>query len=126
MYILISQLMGGLEGGAAPTGGSMFSSLVPFIAVFVIFYFLLIRPQQKKQKETKKMLEAIKRGDKIVTIGGIKGTLAEVKKDTVIVKVDDNTKMEFLRSAISDVLNKEEKESKETNDVKESEESESK
>jgi preprotein translocase subunit YajC len=75
--------------------------------MFLIFYFLLIRPQQKKQKEMKKMLEALKKGDKIVTIGGVWGTISEVKEKTVIVKVDDNTKLEFSRDAIGQVVSRE-------------------
>ncbi|MCL2412376.1 MAG: preprotein translocase subunit YajC [Treponema sp.] len=72
-------------------------------AFIAIFYFLLIRPQSKKRKETEKMLSALKKGDRIVTIGGIYGTIHNVRDTTVIVKVDDSTKLEFLRSAISTV-----------------------
>lgn len=86
--------------GAVPMDG-MVSQLVLIGALFAVFYFLLIRPQQKKQKEAQKMLEALKRGDKIETIGGIRGEIVEVKKDSLILKVDDNTKMEFLRTAIA-------------------------
>jgi preprotein translocase subunit YajC len=75
--------------------------------MFLIFYFLLIRPQQKKQKELKKMLESLKRGDKIVTIGGVWGSITEVKEKTVIVKVDDETKLEFSRDAIGQVVSRE-------------------
>lgn len=76
-----------------------------------IFYFLIIRPQNKKQKDTQKMLAALKKGDRVTTIGGIHGTIQSVKENTVIVKVDENSKMEFSRSAISsvDVVAKEEK-----------------
>ena len=77
-------------------------------AWILIFYFLIIRPQRKRDKEAKEMLAAIKKGDKIVTIGGIRGTVAVVKESTVIVKVDDNTRIEFSKNAISSVLNKRE------------------
>jgi preprotein translocase subunit YajC len=77
---------------------------LPFILIIAIFYFLIIRPQNKKQKETQKMLSALKKGDKVVTIGGIHGTISSVKESTVIVKVDDNYKIEFSRSAISSVV----------------------
>ena len=89
-------------------------SLMPLIAIIGIFYFLIIRPQSKKQKETKKMLEALKKGDKIVTIGGIHGVIQTVRENTVIVKVDEDTKLEFSRSAISSVVSvaKEEKDEK--------------
>ncbi|MFW5683629.1 MAG: preprotein translocase subunit YajC [Spirochaetota bacterium] len=92
--------------GADPAAGSasIVPTLITFGLVFVIFYFLIIRPQNKKQKETKKMLEALKKGDRIVTIGGIHGTIQSIKDDTVVLKIDANTKMTFSRSAISNVV----------------------
>jgi preprotein translocase subunit YajC len=94
-------LMAAPEGGTGAAGGGGLISFIPFIAIIAIFYFLIIRPQNKKQKETQKMLEALKKGDKIVTIGGIHGTIQSVKDGSVIVKVDENTKLEFNRSAVS-------------------------
>lgn len=79
-------------------------SVVPFIAIIAIFYFFIIRPQNKKQKETQKMIDALKKGDKIVTIGGIHGTVSQTKEKTVIVKVDEGVKIEFNRSAIAGVV----------------------
>lgn len=105
MYSLILAL--GSTGGAA-AGGSMWTTLITFGIIILIFYFLIIRPQKKRDKEAKNMLAAIKKGDKIVTIGGIRGTVAVVKESTVIVKVDDNTRIEFSKNAISSVLNKKE------------------
>ena len=92
--------------GAAPVAGpaGMLGSFVPLLLIIVIFYFFLIRPQNKKQKETQKMLDALKKGDKIITIGGIHGVISSVKEKSVIVKVDDDAKIEFNRSAISTVL----------------------
>ena len=90
-------------GGAGSASGSLGMSLLPFLAIIVIFYFFLIRPQNKKQKETQKMLDALKKGDKVITIGGIHGTVSSVKENTVIVKVDDDVKLEFNRTAISSV-----------------------
>ena len=92
-------------GGAASasTSSSLIGSLLPFLLIIVIFYFFLIRPQNKKQKETQKMLDALKKGDKVITIGGIHGTVSSVKENTVIVKVDDDCKLEFNRTAISSV-----------------------
>ena len=87
------------DGGGA--GGIM--TFLPFIAIIAIFYFLIIRPQNKKQKETQKMLSALKKGDRIVTVGGVHGTIQSVREQSVYVKVDDNTKIEFSRSAISTV-----------------------
>ena len=91
---------------AAPGGstGSMISTLVTFGLVFVIFYFLIIRPQNKKQKEAKRMIEAVKKGDKVITAGGVHAVVYTVKEKTVILKVDENTKMEFSKSAIASVV----------------------
>lgn len=89
--------------GSASTTGALTGTLVPFLLIIIIFYFFLIRPQNKKQKETEKMLAALKKGDKVITIGGIHGTISSVKEKTVIVKVDENVKLEFNRSAISSV-----------------------
>jgi len=91
--------------GGNPTM-QMLSTLVTFGLVFVIFYFLIIRPQQKKQKEAQKMIEAIKKGDKVVTIGGVHGVVHAVKEGTVVVKVDDSARIEFSKSAIAAVTAK--------------------
>ena len=89
--------------GSASTSSGLVGSLLPFLLIIVIFYLFLIRPQNKKQKETQKMLNALKKGDKVITIGGIHGTVSSVKENTVIVKVDDDCKLEFNRTAISSV-----------------------
>ncbi|MEI6875709.1 MAG: preprotein translocase subunit YajC [Spirochaetota bacterium] len=91
---------------AGDATGSMLSTLIPFALVFVIFYFLIIRPQNKKQKEAKKMIEAVKKGDKVVTIGGVHAIVDKVKETTIVLKVDDNTRMEFSKSAVATVLAK--------------------
>lgn len=91
-----------LQSGA--NGGSLTGSLVMIGLMIVIFYFFLIRPQKKQEKETKRMIDALKKGDKIVTIGGIYGTVFSVKDSTVVVKVDDSTKIEFTKTAISRVV----------------------
>jgi preprotein translocase subunit YajC len=106
-------LMGAPAGGDGSTGSSLFSFL-PLVAIIAIFYFLILRPQNKKQKETQKMLSALKKGDRVVTVGGIHGIIQSVKDSTVIVKVDENVKLEFNRAAISTIssLGKEEKEDK--------------
>lgn len=84
--------------------GSMLMSVLPFGLIIIIFYFFIIRPQNKKQKETEKMLSALKKGDKVITIGGIHGVISSTKEKTVIVKVDDDAKIEFSRSAIATVV----------------------
>lgn len=100
-------------------------SLIPFVAIIAIFYFFIIRPQNKKQKETEKMIAALKKGDKVVTIGGIHGVISSTKEKTVVVKVDDNTKIEFNRTAIATVVTDKPadvKEEKSKKDKKEAEE----
>jgi len=112
-------------GEAAPGAGIM--TFLPFIAIIAIFYFLIIRPQSKKQKETQKMLSALKKGDKIVTVGGIHGTIQTVDEHSIILKVDDNTKIKFSRSAVSSIVSpgkEKEDKSDSKDDEKEAEDSE--
>lgn len=75
-------------------------SFVPLILIMVVFYFFFIRPQMKKAKEQKKFREALQKGDKVVTIGGIHGKIAGIKDNTVILEVDTDTKIEVEKSAI--------------------------
>ncbi len=98
----------------AASGGSgqVVTMLVTFGLIIVIFYFLIIRPQRKKQKDTQSMLASLRKGDRVATVGGIRGLVTAVKDQTVTVKVDDSTKIEFSKSAIASVL--ERKESKES------------
>ena len=84
--------------------GNIWTLIWPFILMFAVFYFLLIRPQQKKQKQRTAMLNQIKKGDKITTIGGLHGTVVELTDDTVIIRVNDTTKLTFERSAISTIV----------------------
>ena len=109
----VFRLLGAPQGDSA-TPANPIMSLLPLVAIIGIFYFLIIRPQSKKQKETQKMLSALKKGDKIVTIGGIHGVIQTVRENSVIVKVDESTKLEFSRSAISSIVSpgKDEKEEK--------------
>ncbi|KGA96510.1 preprotein translocase subunit YajC [Alkalihalobacillus alcalophilus ATCC 27647 = CGMCC 1.3604] len=83
----------------------MIVSLLPLILMFVIFYFLLIRPQQKKQKAIREMHTALKRGDKIITIGGLHGTIDAVDEEVMVVLVNDNRKLTFDKSAVREVVN---------------------
>jgi len=87
------------EGGA----GSMLVSLAPLVLIFVIFYLLLIRPQQKKQKEHQRLLGALKKGDKVVTNSGMFGVISSIneEKNIVVLKVSDEVKLEFLKSSIA-------------------------
>lgn len=89
----------GTTGGG--TGGGTILSLVPFVLIFVIFYFMLILPQQKKQKQQKVMLEALKKGDKVITASGIWGTVTNLGKETVTLQISDNTKIKMQRDYIA-------------------------
>lgn len=89
-------------------GTSQLMSILPILLIFVVFWFLLIRPQKKKQKETEAMIAAVKKNDRVTTIGGIKGVVTSVKESTVVIKVDDNAKIEFNKSAIASVDQKKE------------------
>ncbi|MCZ8519055.1 MULTISPECIES: preprotein translocase subunit YajC [Paenibacillus] len=89
---------------AEPTGPIAYLyTYGPLVLMFVVLYFLLIRPQQKRQKSRNMLLGNLKKGDKVVTIGGLHGTILELTDDTVILRVNDVTKMTFERSAINSV-----------------------
>ncbi len=77
------------------------ASLMPIIFIFGIFYFLLIRPQQKKQKDHEKMILELKKNDEVVTNGGIHGTIVNVKDKTFVLKIDENVKIEINKSSVS-------------------------
>ena len=89
------------SGSAGGSGGML--SILPFILIMLILYFLMIRPQSKRQKEKKIMIEAIKKGDRVVTIGGIHGTVAGLKNqgNIVVIKVDKNTNLNVVKSSIA-------------------------
>jgi len=106
MISFFSQLP--LLQAAANPGGQMMTMLITFGLIIFIFYFLVIRPQNKKQKEAKRMIEALKKGDKVVTIGGMRGQVTSVKEQTVTIKIDTDTKVELNKSAVSSVLEKKE------------------
>lgn len=92
---------------AQPGGGgnsNPFVAFLPIIALILIFYFLLIRPQQKRAKQQRTMMEALKTGDSVVTIGGVRGTITAVDNDVVVIRVADNVKMTFSKSAVAGVL----------------------
>jgi preprotein translocase subunit YajC len=93
--------------GEAQGPGAMFSSFLPLILIFVIFYFLLIRPQSKKAKEHKQLLENIKKGDKVMTNGGIYGLVEDIDGDTVTLKVGikDDVKIKINRGYIANLRN---------------------
>ena len=80
--------------------GSPLLNLMPVVLIFIVFYFLLIRPQKKTQDEHKKMVAGLKKNDEVITAGGIHGTITNVKDHTVTLKVDDNVKVEVQKSSI--------------------------
>jgi len=102
-------LMAQQEG--AKSGGGM-QTLFMFAMIFVVFYFFMIRPQMKKQKEAKKFKESLAKGTKIVTIGGIHGKIAEVKDNTVIIDVEGGNRLKMEKSAIAKEFAAEEMEKK--------------
>ncbi len=85
-------------------GAGMFSTLIMFALIFLIMYFLMIRPQQKRMKEREKMLSELKKGDKVVMSSGIYGVITQIDDRTVIVQVADNVKLKFEKSAVATVL----------------------
>ena len=89
-----------LQAAAGQQAGSNWSFLLMMVAIFGVMYFFIIRPQQKKQKEIEKFRNSLKKGDKVVTIGGIYGTVAEIKEKYVLVEVDANVKLRIDKSAI--------------------------
>ncbi len=100
--VAVNHLVGTLAQAAG--GGSSLIGLLPLVFIFVIFYFLLIRPQQKRQKEWAAKLETLKNGDRIVTSGGMKGTIIAVKDDVFHLRVPpDNLRIEVIKSAVVSV-----------------------
>ncbi len=94
-----------LETEVPTAAGGLISLFMPFIIVAVVFYFMLWRPQQKQQKQRKEMLDSLKKGDRIVTIGGIYGEITALKEDYVTIKVADKVEIKVSRSGINSVLN---------------------
>ena len=87
--------------------GSTFGSLIPLLLIFAIMYFIIIRPQQKKAKEHKQMVTELKRGDQVLTQGGIIGKITKIKDESEIeLEIASNTKVRIMRSTIVNVLNK--------------------
>ncbi len=92
-----------LEAQASTTGG-LISLLMPFAVMIAVVYFFMIRPQQNQQKERQAMLEALKKGDKIVTIGGIHGEIRSLSEDTVTLKIADKMEIKISKSGVGSVI----------------------
>ncbi len=95
------------SGNGGGGGPGLLLSLVPFLLIFAVFYFLLILPQQKRQKHLKEMLDQLKKGDKVVTASGIWGTITNIGKHTVTLQIADNTKIKMQREHIARVRTEE-------------------
>lgn len=109
MLIATAYAMGAPGGDAAAQAqGGGYQGIIMMVVIFAIFYFIMIRPQQKKMKEHKKMLEAIKKGDEVVTAGGIYGTVEGVNPDTLTVKIAEGVKVKITRGSVGDVVRAEE------------------
>ncbi len=91
-------------GGAGGGPAGFITSLLPMIAIFAIFYFLMIRPQQRQKGERQRMLDALKRGDRVVTTSGLHGTVTNLNEQTVVLRVADQVKLEFDRSAVARIV----------------------
>ena len=90
--------------GAPPgegEGGNPFASLLPFVLMFAVLYFLILRPQMRKQKNQQRMVDELEKGHKIVTSGGIHGTIDSIKDDIIVLKIADSVKIEVSRAAVS-------------------------
>ncbi|HEU0274032.1 MAG TPA: preprotein translocase subunit YajC [Candidatus Udaeobacter sp.] len=85
-------------------GGGIGSFFVPLIFIFIIMYFVMIRPQKKRQEQQQKLIASLKTGDRVVTNAGIHGLISNVKENTVLVKVADNVKIEMDKAAVATVL----------------------
>lgn len=90
------------QQGDSTTG--LLSSLLPFLLIILVFYFLILRPQQKRQKERQKLLDSVKKGDKVITSGGIHGVVEGMEDKTVLVKISDNTKVKVEKSAVTTII----------------------
>lgn len=92
---------------ASPGPGSGLLSILPFVFIFVIMYYVMLRPQMRRQKEQARLVSALKTGDRVVTSSGIHGLISNVKDTTVIVKVADNVKLEMDKTSVTNVVKSE-------------------
>jgi preprotein translocase subunit YajC len=112
--MLLSNALVSVAGVLAQTGGQAEPTFaqkafgpISIVLIFVIFYFLLIRPQQKRQKEHRKMIEGLAKGDRVVTSGGMYGVVVGLDENKVVLKVAENVKVEFAKSAVATILSRE-------------------
>jgi len=99
--MFISEAMAQSAGG----GSGFLIQIAPLVLIFAVFYFLLIRPQQKKMKEHRSMVESLSKGDKVVTAGGLLGTISKIEDDRIAsVEISENVKVQVVRSTITEVI----------------------
>lgn len=99
MQLINILLMAGQQAGQKPE--SQYGTLIMMVLLFVVFYFFFIRPQQKKAKEVKKFREGLKKGDRVITIGGIHGKISEIRDNVAFVEVDNNVTLKFNKDALT-------------------------
>lgn len=99
MNILFIILLQQTDGTA-----SLISSLLPFVLIILVFYFLILRPQQKKAKDREKLLSGVQKGDKVITSGGIHGTVEGIEDNTILVKIADNVKVKMEKGSITTIV----------------------
>jgi preprotein translocase subunit YajC len=104
LHALIAQAQTASPAGPSGIGGGLGGFIIPMTLIFVMMYFVMIRPQKKRQMEQQRLVSALKTGDRVVTNAGIHGLISNVKDTTVIVKVADNVKIEMDKSAVTTVL----------------------
>jgi preprotein translocase subunit YajC len=109
----LAYAMGTQGAGGAQGGGGGLSAFLPLIIIFAIFYFLLIRPQQKKAKQHRELLSALKKGDRVVSSGGLHGVITGMANDVVTMEISPKVRVKVSRSSIALVMKKAETEAKE-------------
>lgn len=107
LFVSTAHAMATPQGGAGGQQASWFSTLMPLVIIFAIFYLLMIRPQQKQRKKHQEMIGAMRKGDKVVTRGGMHGTVYGLTDTTVTVEVAKEVRIKFSREAIAAVLSQE-------------------
>jgi len=106
MFLISLLTFSSQEQPASQGGGSFITAIIPFVLVFVIFYLLIILPSRRKQKKHQQMVEELKPGDKIITTGGIHGTVMGVQQDKIELKISTNVKIDISKNAVAVIQNK--------------------
>jgi len=102
--VILTAIAASAQGAPAQGSAGLMNMLPMMLVMFAIFYFFIIRPQSKKQKELQKMLDAIKKGDRVITVGGILGLVTEAKGQVITLKISQGAEVDFRRSAISTIV----------------------